>query len=302
MKKYLILVALFVTAICGYKIYTVMQQKAQKEAQKAQQSEGAPRSTRKYPVVPKDAHAFTWDEMKAGVLSEYEKVYIPKELGYVPKHSFEMNPHVRELYLGENICVNPRSFYACPNLKHIYFTGPTDLIESHAFEACPQLQEVSGDIESLGMGAFQDCVQLRKAHFSDRFYCVRDECFSGCVNLQSVLFGIALKVYGEMDSGECANIFKGCVNLQEISIPSNCMTQMFKHLTDSPQLQRIYLLTLEHYPMPTCNIPGFPNQHSILYVPDALLDAYKNDATWSAFGQILPLSESKYYNAEGFFK
>ena len=45
-----------------------------------------------------------------------------------------------------------------------------------------------------------------------------------------------------------------------------------------------------------------PSKGCTLYVPDAFLDQYKQDAGWSQFGSIEPLSKTKYYTAEGLNK
>ena len=45
-----------------------------------------------------------------------------------------------------------------------------------------------------------------------------------------------------------------------------------------------------------------PNNGCTLYVPDAFLAQYQADENWMKFGSIEPLSKSKYFKAEGFWK
>ena len=66
-----------------------------------------------------------------------------------------------------------------------------------------------------------------------------------------------------------------------------------------PKWKTIYLLSTEYYPMPkNCT----PNAAATLYVPDAFVKQFAEDADWQRFGKIEPLSKSKYFTAEGLWK
>ncbi len=93
--------------------------------------------------------------------------------------------------------------------------------------------------------------------------------------------------------------FAGCTGIEEFSIPNDFKNRMFGLIPSADKWKKVYLLSTEYYAMPkNCT----PNKGCTLYVPDAFLAKFQADADWQKFGAIEPLSKSKYFTGEGFWK
>lgn len=223
-----------------------------------------------------------------------EKMGFGSTIQSINESEFEGNTSIKEVWIAPQIqhIVN-KAFAGCTSLEKIHFQGEIPVINDGAFEGCTALKNLNVDAYTIGVDAFKDCSSLETARFGEHIWWLRVGAFENCKKLRSVLMGITMK---KIDDGA----FAGCTGIEEFTVPNDFKNRMFGLVSESaPKWKQVYLLSTEFYPMPkNCT----PNGKSTLYVPDAFLAQFQADAEWQKFGSIEPLSKSKYFTAEGFWK
>ncbi len=110
---------------------------------------------------------------------------------------------------------------------------------------------------------FKNAVDLQKIQFGS-CHSVESEAFNNCAKLETVIFERAPYVYKKA--------FKGCPGIKVIVLLSD---------SELPSLE---------------NVSAFEDcvyDSATVYVPDTLIDAFKNDPIWSNFVHVKSLKESK---------
>ena len=227
--------------------------------------------------------------------------YVPTEekMGFgttiqsINESEFEGNKSLKEVWIAPQIkhIVN-KGFAGCTSLEKVHFQGEIPVINDGAFEGCTALKNLRVDAYTIGVDAFKDCTSLETARFGEHIWWIRVGAFENCKNLKSVLMGITMQ---KIEDGA----FAGCTGIEEFSIPNDFKNRMFGLVPSAPKWKKVYLHSTEYYAMPkNCT----PNKNCTLYVPDAFLAKFQADADWQQFGSIEPLSKTKYFTAEGFWK
>jgi len=240
-----------------------------------------------------DVFVYTSEHRANKTAPDKAKVQISKKLGSINTDEFGGNTAIEEVWIGEQVQhIAERAFLNCTNLKKVHFSGPLPVINDAAFSGCSSLESLNVDVYTIGVDGFKDCTSLKSAKFGEHIYWIRVGAFEGCKNLKSLISAITMS---KLEDGA----FVGCTSMEEFSIPNDFKNRMFAMFPNQEKFRKIYLLTTEFYPMPkSCQ----PNKQCTLYVPDVFLKQFQDDAQWSQFGKIEPLSKSKYYTAEGFLK
>ena len=223
-----------------------------------------------------------------------EKMGFGSNILDIGQEEFRDNKNLKEIWFGPNIeHIANYAFAGCTSLEKVHFQGEVKVINDEAFIGCTALKSLNVDVYTIGLNAFQDCTSLESARFGQNIWWIRDGAFGNCKKLRSVLMGITMK---KIEDGA----FEGCTALEEFSVPNDFKNRMFGIASASAaKWKKVYLLSTEYYPMPkNCT----PNENCTLYVPDVFLAQYQADENWMKFGSIEPLSKSKYYTAEGFWK
>lgn len=222
-----------------------------------------------------------------------EKMGFGSHIQSVNDSEFKDNTSLREVWIAPQIkhIVN-NAFSGCTSLEKVHFQGEVAVINDHAFEGCSALKDLRVDVYTIGVDAFKGCTSLETARFGEHIWWIRVGAFEGCRKLRSVLMGITMQ---KIEDGA----FEGCTSIEEFSIPNDFKNRMFGLVPSAPKWKKVYLLSTEYYSMPkNCT----PQKGCTLYVPDAFLPKFKADPDWMQFGSIEPLSKSKYFTAEGFWK
>lgn len=222
-----------------------------------------------------------------------EKMGFNTQIASINESEFAGNKNLKEVWIAPQIkhIVN-KAFAGCTSLEKVHFQGEIPVINDGAFEGCTALKNLRVDAYTIGVDAFKDCTSLETARFGEHIWWIRVGAFENCRKLKSVLMGIAMQ---KIEDGA----FAGCTNIEEFSIPNDFKYRMFGLIPSAPKWKKVYMLSTEYFTMPkNCT----PNPNCTLYVPDAFLAKFKADADWSKFGSIEPLSKSKYFTAEGFWK
>ena len=222
-----------------------------------------------------------------------EKMGFGSHVQSINPSEFKDNKSLREEWVGPQIKhIAEGAFAGCSSLEKVHFQGEVAVINDEAFRDCSSLKNLRVDVYTIGLDAFRGCTSLETARFGEHIWWIRDGAFGDCRKLRSVLMGITMQ---KIEDGA----FEGCTSIEEFSIPNDFKNRMFGLVPSAPKWKKVYLLSTEYYAMPkNCT----PQKGCTLYVPDAFLAQYQADADWMQFGSIEPLSKSKYFTAEGFWK
>lgn len=206
------------------------------------------------------------------------------------------NKDTRTLTLPKTHFAGNEYALAANDVKTIRSAGVVSTIGDNAFGTCQELETVNIKCKIVGKESFKGCASLRTAIIPRNLNWLRQEAFANCPQLETVLLSTTLSQIED-------NVFLNSNNIREVSIPNNVKTHFFRHLSHCGKINTIYLLCLDYFKMPK-SIKEAPIQFSRckLYVPDSKIEQFRNNADWSRFGQILPLSRSRWYDEKGWWK
>ena len=222
-----------------------------------------------------------------------EKIGFGSQIQSINPSEFKDNINIREVWVAPQIQhIAEGAFAGCSSLEKVHFQGDVAVINDEAFKDCSALKNLRVDVYTIGLDAFRGCSSLETARFGEHIWWIRNGAFANCSKLRSVLMGIAMQKIED-------EAFEGCTGIEEFSIPNDFKNRLFGLIPSASKWKKVYLLSTEYYAMPkNCT----PQKNCTLYVPDAFLAKFQADADWMQFGGIEPLSKSKYFTAEGFWK
>ena len=206
------------------------------------------------------------------------------------------NKDTRTLTLPKTHFAGNEYALAANDVKTIRSAGVVSTIGDNAFGTCQELETVNIRCKIIGKESFKGCASLRTAIIPRNLNWLRSEALANCPQLETVLLSTTLSQIED-------NVFLNSNNIREVSIPNNVKTHFFLHLSHCRKINTIYLLSLNYFKMPK-SIKDAPIKFSKckLYVPDSNLEQFRNNAEWSRFGQILPLSQSRWFDEKGWGK
>lgn len=227
---------------------------------------------------------------------KYDTVETYRQEQVQEKYGRFYNKDTRTLTLPQSEFAGNEYEFAAHDAKTIRSAGVVSTIGDNAFCSYQQLETVNIKCKVVGKESFKGCASLRTAIITRNLNWLRQEAFANCPQLETVLLGATLSQIDE-------NVFLNSNNIREVSIPNNVKTHFFLHLSHCRKINTIYLLCLDYFKMPK-SIKDAPIQFSEckLYVPDSKLEQFRNNADWARFGQILPLSQSRWFDEKGWGK
>ncbi len=176
-----------------------------------------------------------------------------------------------------------------------YLSSNSDISASE-YAYCRNLREVELECRHIGSKAFLSCSALEEVIAERNLTQVDSRAFADCKRLSTVLFPHTLRKIG-------SNIFEDSRNIREASLPYGVREQLGEQIGDMGAINTLYVLTDRFYKMPKGLKEGNLHRPSArLYVPDALLADFCKDTEWILFNEILPLSQSRWYDARGRYK
>ena len=243
--------------------------------------------------APKDIFFYTSQHRADKYQPTETKMGFSSQILHVAEGEFKDNKNIREVWIAPQIeLIDRNAFEGCTSLEKVHYQGVVKVIQDDSFKGCTALKDLNVDVYTIGLDAFRGCTSLETARFGDKIWWIREGAFGGCRKLRSVLMGITTQ---KLEDGA----FEGCTGIEEFSVPNDFKNRMFGLVPSASKWKKIYLLSTEYYAMPkNCT----PSKACTLYVPDAFLAKFKADEDWMQFGSIEPLSKSKYFTAEGFWK
>ena len=206
------------------------------------------------------------------------------------------NKDTRTLTLPKSEFAGNEYAFVAQDAKTIRSAGVVSTIGDNAFGTCQELETVNIRCKIIGKESFKGCASLRTAIIPRNLNWLRQEAFANCPQLETVLLSTTLSQIED-------NVFLNSNNIREVSIPNNIKTHFFLHLSHCRKINTIYLLSLDYFKMPK-SIKDAPIKFSKckLYVPDSKLEQFRKNADWARFGQILPLSKSRWFDEKGWGK
>lgn len=206
------------------------------------------------------------------------------------------NKDTRTLTLPQSEFAGNEYEFAAQDAKTIRSAGVVSTIGDNAFCSYQELETVNIKCKVVGKESFKGCASLRTAIITRNLNWLRSEAFANCPQLETILLSTTLTQIED-------NVFLNSNNIREVSIPNNVKTHFFQHLSHCRKINTIYLLSLDYFKMPK-SIKDAPILFSKckLYVPDSKLEQFRKNADWARFGQILPLSQSRWFDEKGWGK
>ena len=206
------------------------------------------------------------------------------------------NKDTRTLTLPKSEFAGNEYAFAAQDAKTIRSAGVVSTIGDNAFCSYQELETVNIRCKIVGKESFKGCASLRTAIITRNLNWLRSEAFANCPQLETVLLSTTLSHIED-------NVFLNSNNIREVSIPNNVKTHFFQHLSHCRKINTIYLLSLDYFKMPK-SLKDAPIQFSKckLYVPDSKLEQFRKNADWARFSQILPLSQSRWFDEKGWGK
>lgn len=204
------------------------------------------------------------------------------------------NKSIENVYIfGKIGIIGTSAFQNCTNLKNVYSDNEILVFGDYSFAGCTSLTSLDANTYTIGEHAFEGCTSLQTVKLANLPQMdIREKAFAGCTSLKTVLLGLEEDQIKE-------DAFAGCTALEEVAVPYNRKDNIYAIISDSKQINKLYILTPAFYPYPSKSAAkAFNKAQCEVYIPDALIDDFKMDPNWMAFKAIKPLSESGYYDAK----
>ena len=230
---------------------------------------------------------------KTGSTALIKHIKIPDEIAKIVSSDDLLSKTITEL--KTNVATIPDyAFYRQSNLTSVTMPNVRS-IGAYAFNYCGKLKKVElpASCKSIGDSAFMECYLLETINIPDGVKVIPVGCFRGDYTLQSP------KIPGSVTSiGSMA--FQGAT-FETITLPQ--VYQMGLSVFAKPKYDGTGLKTLiMRNAVGICSLSssssfnntpiGKGEDGAVIYVPDSLVDSYKQATNWSVFADIIkPLSE-----------
>ena len=236
---------------------------------------------------------FTYDGLIYSVLSERDKTVETKQ-GVYSKAGNEVSGDVviPDIVYDSNgdsytvIQIGYYGFYNCEGIKSITLPSTLRTISSEAMKNIGATEiVVPAGVESIGNEAFSGCPNLTTAILECTEVITGDNVFDGCNALESV----ELKGVRSLSEG----FFSRCRKLRDVRLPK-CLTSIEDYaFGECTGLESIWIDATTPPTLYYNNAFSGANKF-ILYVPSALLDAYKN-SNWAKYAAVIT-SDGQVFN------
>lgn len=213
--------------------------------------------------------------------------------------------------------------FLCDNLRSVYIGKGLDYLDSWTFCHCPKLRNIQIDKDNPhlkydnGMVLSKDGKKLW-ASFVERPHVVIPEgveeinniVFINDFTLESVCFPKTLRKMGDNSFGNCPKLhrvvlpegfekfrvqcFLENMNLSYVDLPSTLTDLGYMTFADCPNLETVVLRSPKKLEFGNCfkaYLHDEPMVNAKLYVPENLVEQYRQDPDWGVFKHILQIEE-----------
>lgn len=223
---------------------------------------------------------------------------IPNDIKYIKNYAFVGYKELLSITIPSEVTtICNGAFYNCENLKEVYLNEGLISIGEYAFYQCEKLSSISipNSVSSIGANSFSGCKKLCSISIPDMVSSVEASTFSMCNNLKDVHLGKGIVSIDESAFFRCAINFIDIPDNVTTIAPGafdNCFTlhcvvlrRGIKEIGEKAfSYNNIYSLFCYSDIIPTIHEYAFKNAElGTLFVPDNLIDEYKQKAAWRDF-------------------
>lgn len=221
------------------------------------------------------------------------EVVIPANVRYIGNNAFAYCENLKTLKFEEGSClegfgefvfresqslesldmpntvttIGSGMFYVCPSLKSIHLSRNLTILPNASFYQCHLLTEmdIPGTVTHIGNGAIYKCTSLKRLKIGDK------DAPAGTTDIEHYALGSSN-------------------DLERLELGANIDSLTYGSLED---LNNVKLAICWATTPPRCNenAMGIAFTRTILYVPKASVDAYREARMWKKFVTILPIEE-----------
>ena len=158
--------------------------------------------------------------------------------------------------------------------------GNITSIGTYAFGFCTSLTSITipASVTSIGNSAFYNCTSLESVTIPDSVESIGNSAFRICSRLTSITIPASVTSIGTY-------AFNSCTSLTSITIPNSVTSigdSAFQNCTSLTEMT-----VLATTPPNLSNTNAISIATTVIYVPSASLDAYKNASNWLHFASLM---------------
>lgn len=211
--------------------------------------------------------------------SYLETIVLPSQLESIGSQAFDDCKVLGNVVLPQTLAqMGNYAFSSCTAMTEIEIPGSLSAIPSQAFEGCSNLRKVTFNegLTSIGSSAFQDCTNIENLAFPSTLRFIDSWAFGYLQRITSVVVNEGVTRLG-------GAVFYDCNNLLKIELPST--------LTDCGDV----FSNCDNITELVCKaaVPPVTNWNNgcsaTLYVPQLLINEYKQAEGWDSFTNIKPI-------------
>ena len=166
-------------------------------------------------------------------------------------------------------------FYVCQSLKSVHLSRSLTIVPNNAFYQCPLLTEldIPGTVTHIGNAAMYKCTSLKRLKIGDK------DAPAGTTDIEHYALAYSN-------------------DLERLELGANIDSLTYYSLDD---LTNVKVAICWATTPPRCNesAMGIAFSRTLLYVPKASVDAYREARMWNKFQTILPIEDVGDLNGDG---
>ena len=189
-----------------------------------------------------------------------------------------------------NSVINIRggAFSKCSKLTTITIPNSVETIGGYAFSECVNLQSVNipNKVSTIDNYTFQNCKSLASIDIPNTVNAIKSGAFQGCTSLKTITFPNSINTIS-------SSVCQGCEKLAKVTIPSSIQSIGNSAFSSCSELKDFYCFASI---VPSTNLDVFNDsyiEYATLHIPSSSANAYKENAPWNCFGNIVTLENEE---------
>lgn len=261
-------------------------------------------------------------KMESGVFYECANlatINLPSTLTSIGGKAFMKCTSLTAVKLPEGLTeISSECFKGCTALTAITIPNSVTTIESYAFQNCSAATTltIGSGTKQIWNYAFQGCSSLQEVTIPDNVIETGNQIFRECTGMTKLTIGTGLKQVSQGSFRECSSLTEVTIpdQVEIVSIEAFYKCAKLETVTLGRNLESISALTFascDNLKDVFCSATTPPSaydksvesqytfkdsyvEYATLHVPAASINAYKETAPWSDFGEIIALPNSEY--------